>query len=837
MYSFYGGQKGQDFKINRIFSNRAEDMVNDLKARWMSPVNVGDYVFISYGDPSRMNEEDSIYNTNLQKDLQDTGKSYTNSLWQKIYVDSNLKISPDFPASDNNVYIFLNLDDKATEVGTSLKEISDIESEECFGFGYRLIACVTGTTPRIQVFHSVINIEDGDPYVTLDLTNPDTPKIKFYLQRGQRIEEIWTNVVSSQEDPRVDMIIDGREYESKINGQIKKATFTTPRLDFNLPKAPSFFVGELFGLGPINFYHHIAYQNPTEEDYSQYNYEVTKQKVQIINSLATLTRKLMFADEVLENDEDHLYDSSKKGFKPQDKNLNIDYHLHPFIMVNGKVQIYSKVQEAIKTDYENVIKTGFITKEDGSWTWKEKEDQGTGQNLIYLLREMMPRSFYDLAQIGYDLFDICDKIMNWTSKDGEFTYIFDTQGLIYYVSDTLLKLQTLNQHYENVIQNGYVGDFYLSEPSGKIYQIYYLDKEKQTCLKAMYLGCLTAPEPIATSYTMLPFKEVRDKDGNISYIKNSPEVKSTLIDRMSQNTGSYQEGFNFYLPETTDTDFVTKNVSNDKDFNISEVKPISETTQQMTIETPMPIHILTDKQNGLKLKVDGEGNVEMSYDKTTYDGPILGPGDLFFNMPTNNDAQGRGYVIRYKGVIASSLVEQNPVPADWELVGKIAGTPGIPVAKAVIKVVTDDKTIVDTKIYYDGINDTDKSYKYRAKTGTDGQPTSVIASKILNSAEDIVNTTDTTLPTFNIKPLNGEMVMINFYTNNEITASYWGVLVNNIWNLVAFSGNSIAFIKSEKVNEDAKSVAYSAEYMNKNYINDQMENINNQVKITWNEWI
>ncbi len=837
MYSFYGGQKGQDFKINRIFSNRAEDMVNDLKARWMSPVNVGDYVFISYGDPSRMNEEGSIYNTNLQKDLQDTGKSYTNSLWQKIYVDSNLKISPDFPASDNNVYIFLNLDDKATEVGTSLKEISDIESEEYFGFGYRLIACVTGTTPRIQVFHSVINIEDGDPYVTLDLTNPDTPKIKFYLQRGQRVEEIWTNVVSSQENPSVDMIIDGREYESKINGQIKKATFTTPRLDFNLPKAPSFFVGELFGLGPINFYHHIAYQNPTEEDYSQYNYEVTKQKVQIINSLATLTRKLMFADEVLENDEDHLYDSSKKGFKPQDKNLNIDYHLHPFIMVNGKVQIYSKVQEVIKADYENVIKTGFITKEDGSWTWKEKEDQGTGQSLIYLLREMMPRSFYDLAQIGYDLFDICDKIMNWTSEDGEFTYIFDTQGLIYYVSDTLLKLQTLNQHYENVIKNGYVGDFYLSEPSGKIYQIYYLDKEKQTCLKAMYLGCLTAPEPIATSYTMLPFKEIRSKDGNVSYVKNSPEVKSTLIDRMSQNTGYYQEGFNFYLPETTDTDFVTKNVSNNKDFNISEVKPISETTQQMTIETPMPIHILTDKQNGLKLKLDGEGNVEMSYDKTTYDGPILGPGDLFFNMPTSNDAQGRGYVVRYKGDIASSLVEQNPVPADWELVGKIAGTPGIPVAKAVIKVKTDDSNVLDTKIYYTGLNE-DKSYGYSAKTGENGQSADIIASKILNGAEDVVNNgSGVVLPTFNINPLNGEMVMINFYTKNEITTSYWGVIVDNVWNLVAFSGNSSAFIKSEKVIKDAKSVVYSAEYMNKNYINDQMGNINSQVKITWNEWV
>ena len=111
-------------------------------------------------------------------------------------------------------------------------------------------------------------------------------------------------------------------------------------------------------------------------------------------------------------------------------------------------------------------------------------------------------------QVGYDLFDICDKIINWTSEDGEFTYIFDTQGLIYYVSDTLLKLQTLSQHYENVIDNGYIGDFYISEPSGKIYQIYYLDKKNKTCLRAMYLGCLTAPEPIATSYTILPLVKI-----------------------------------------------------------------------------------------------------------------------------------------------------------------------------------------------------------------------------------------------------------------------------------------------------------------------------------------
>ena len=105
MYSFYGGQKGQDFKISKIFANRANDMLGDLKARWMSPVNVGDYVFISYGDPSFMNEETSNYNKNLNIDLKDSGKSYTNSLWQKIYVDKNLAVSPDFPQDDNNVYM------------------------------------------------------------------------------------------------------------------------------------------------------------------------------------------------------------------------------------------------------------------------------------------------------------------------------------------------------------------------------------------------------------------------------------------------------------------------------------------------------------------------------------------------------------------------------------------------------------------------------------------------------------------------------------------------------------------------------------------------------------
>jgi hypothetical protein len=196
MYSFYGGQKGKDFRINTIFSNRSEGMLKDLQARWYSPVNVGDYVFVSYGNIAEQDtyfenkngistEVKSAYTKNLEIDLLHCGKSYNNSLWQKIYVDENNKVSPDFPDSENNTFIFVNFDDaellgelegtvnlygdkirQNTETyewellneetgkydvlenfkvpGYSLKETSTIYAEENFGFGYRLIACLTG---------------------------------------------------------------------------------------------------------------------------------------------------------------------------------------------------------------------------------------------------------------------------------------------------------------------------------------------------------------------------------------------------------------------------------------------------------------------------------------------------------------------------------------------------------------------------------------------------------------------------------------------------------------------------------------------------------------------
>ena len=43
--------------------------------------------------------------------------------------------------------------------------------------------------------------------------------------------------------------------------------------------------------------------------------------------------------------------------------------------------------------------------------------------------------------------------------------------------------------------------------------------------------------------------------------------------------------------------------------------------------------------------------------------------------------------------------------------------------------------------------------------------------------------------------------------------------------------------QSEKVTENERSTAYSVWYMDNNYIDSQMDKINQKIKITWNEWV
>ena len=848
MYSFYGGQKGQDFKITRIFSNRAVDMVGDLKMRWTSPVNVGDYIFINYGDPSFMNEETSNYNTNLQIDLKASGKSFTNSLWQKIYVDRNLTVSPEFPENDNNIYVFLNLDESDTEeYGNSLHEVSDIESEECFGFGYRLIACVTGVTPRIQVFHQPIDIEDGDPKVTLDLTNPDTPKIKFYLQRGQRIEDVYRNIVGSQEEPNVYLYTDGRTYIDK-NGETKIATLTKPQLVFDLPKAPTFFVGSLFGLGPLSYFHNTSDNEISFNQNYSYKYTIYKDQVSILSQISYLLLYILKEDKVIYDNDGNIIDD--KHF--YNENLNKIQ-----IQANGKVLFNpnnnNKITELIQNIYNNLVnnfnlkllKNGL----DYDWYWINSNDNSNEQNLFYTFNNMYPRSLFQTDSILYDIFNILLKIINVNKKNNINTYYyFETKFMAEYILSILNEYTNLDNHFLDIINKGYKADFYINEPTGKIYR---LEEITNTQITSSYLGTITAPAPLAK--TLLTNSFIKNNNGEL--VRNQIQVDSSIIE--NNNLGTYQEIFNFSIPKYPNTNINTINVNNSQIYKVKNIKPVDNNTEQIDLETPLPIHILTPQNSGLTSFIDIiDNNIEkviIGQDKQ-YTGPILSKNDLFINITDNLSDSTRGHIFQYKKDPVQSLEDQKFLSDDWEKIGTLTGLPGIPLAKKIINITAVEH--LSNNIVYEGSegNGNNNNYifnysilkTYYIEHINDGLE--FIIKQILNGTklnqEAIKNAGSSTpqliinfgdnasanLPDLTINSESGEVILINFY-NPTLTSSYWGLYIQNNWDLISVSGNSqdsIISIQQNPQQEISKKTAYSSWYLDTQYLNNNL---------IWNKWI
>ena len=873
MYSFYGGQKGQDFKITRIFSNRAIDMVGDLKARWTSPVNVGDYVFINYGDPSYMNEETSSYNINLQIDLKDSGKSYTNSLWQKIYVDKNLTVSPDFPQNDNNIYIFLNLDeDNKEEYGESLHEVSDLESEECFGFGYRLIACVTGVTPRIQVFHQTIDIEDGDPYVTLDLTNPDTPKIKFYLQRGQRIEDVYRNIVGSQEEPNAYLYTDGRSYTDK-NGETKIATLTKPQLVFDLPKAPTFYYGMLFGTGPLNFYHNFGTLSSRDYYLNNDTYKVYKKEIQLITRISDFLHRFLLNDTVTYtldenskdkdtgiysnlqfNDTNHFhYVVSNKFFKEgsklnnsfiyiQEEDQNVIFNPlsnEDIEITRSKEKEILKLYIELKNDYHLSVRPYERYKEDGSkeiipqymWTNNDAIEEVNTYLLSASIFKSFPNSLYPLGVIINDLIEklfsiiVEDEKGNPSIKESytasDVFYSFETYNIADYLIGVLAQGSYLNEHYYDV-SKAYKADFYINEPTGKFY---ILTNVNEIYIEGKYIGAITAPAPIATTQITSSFYFDKKEQ---KYIRNQNKVISSLTEGMGENI--YQEEFLFKLVNDPITLTKIKQVANEADFTIGEPIPQNENEQLVNIEAPMPIHIFTPGDSGLSVL-----NNKVIWDSTNYNGPLFSKGDLFFNITRLEDNNAnRGDVYRYNQLPTNTIEEQKAILKDtmtnsWELVGNIKGIPGIPNPTKIVNI-----TLIPTtnqsdnfKITYLGSSNT-STFNYKINKSPDTLMT--IIQNIINGKDISISNNELTLPDLLVNTNNGEILLINYFASEDATPeSYWGIHTNNSWNVMSFSGRGSSFLDDQpnKLTEQHKQQGYSVNYLETKFLEDHL---------VWNDW-
>lgn len=78
MLSFYGGPAGKDFTIAKIFPNKAK-MDEDVALGNDSPIYVGDYVLISYGDPNSPKFAENL--------AADGDTSYNATLWKKEWND------------------------------------------------------------------------------------------------------------------------------------------------------------------------------------------------------------------------------------------------------------------------------------------------------------------------------------------------------------------------------------------------------------------------------------------------------------------------------------------------------------------------------------------------------------------------------------------------------------------------------------------------------------------------------------------------------------------------------------------------------------------------------
>lgn len=873
MYSFYGGQKGQDFKITRIFSNRAIDMVGDLKARWTSPVNVGDYVFINYGDPSYMNEETSSYNINLQIDLKASGKSFTNSLWQKIYVDRNLTVSPEFPENDNNIYIFLNLDeDNKEEYGESLHEVSDLESEECFGFGYRLIACVTGVTPRIQVFHQTIDIEDGDPYVTLDLTNPDTPKIKFYLQRGQRIEDVYRNIVGSQEEPNAYLYTDGRTYIDK-NGETKIATLTKPQLVFDLPKAPTFYYGMLFGTGPLNFYHNFGTLSSRDYYLNNDTYKVYKKEIQLITRISDFLHRFLLNDTVTYtldenskdkdtgiysnlqfNDTNHFhYVVSNKFFKEgsklnnsfiyiQEEDQNVIFNPlsnEDIEITRDKEKEILKLYKELKNDYHLSVRPYERYKEDGSkeiipqymWTNDDAIEEVNTYLLSASIFKSFPNSLYPLGTIINDLIEklfsiiVEDEKGNSSIKESytasDVFYSFETYNIADYLIGVLAQGSYLNEHYYDV-SKAYKADFYINEPTGKFY---ILTNVNEIYIEGKYIGAITAPAPIAFTEFIPSFYFDKKQQ---KYVKNQSKVISSLTEGMGENI--YQEEFLFKLVNDPITLTKIKQVANEADFTIGEPIPQNENEQLVNIEAPMPIHIFTPGDSGLSVL-----NNKVIWDSTNYNGPLFSKGDLFFNITRLEDNNAnRGDIYKYNKLPTNTIEEQKAILKDvmtnsWELVGNIKGIPGIPNPTKIVNI-----TLIPTtnqndnfKITYLGSSNT-STFNYKINKSPDTLMT--IIQNIINGNNISISNNELTLPDLSVNTNNGEILLINYFASEDATPeSYWGIHTNNSWNVMSFSGRGSSFLDDQpnKLTEQHKQQGYSVNYLETKFLNNHL---------IWHDW-
>lgn len=220
MQSFYGGPNGQNFQIKAIFTSKnggTDSLQHDLSLGWNSPIHENEIVVVSYGLPS-----DPNYNKYKELDIELEGKSYNSTLWLKCY---------------------------------------DETQGNANGWYYKLIASMTGNTPRLYV-NQPIEILDADqpPKVTINNGDVDNPVLFFALPQSQILSVNQPTIaLDPVENARV-------VYDEKTN-------INRPTLQFYIPRAAKFYYGNLLGERALESY---TLQDESFADYGVGDYYINQ---------------------------------------------------------------------------------------------------------------------------------------------------------------------------------------------------------------------------------------------------------------------------------------------------------------------------------------------------------------------------------------------------------------------------------------------------------------------------------------------------------------------------------------------------------------------------------
>ena len=898
MYSFYGGQKGQDFRISKIFENRSEDLLKDLQARWYSSINVGDYVFINYGniaDSDKINitpegkieEIPSNYNRNLNIDLLNCGKSYTNSIWQKVYIDDSKEISPQFPDSENNVFVFINFEENEVlqdsnnnyyiqindgnvlrkqptdkngnwidqngniirltqQPGHSLREVVDIYSEEYYGFGYRLIACVTGSTPRLQVYHQTINIEDGEPYVTCDLTNPDKPAIKFYQQRAQRIEKVFNQTIAPTKSPEVRMLTNGEMCLDTI------ASLTEPILEMNLPRAIQYYTGQLFGKDR-NISNFTSYTK--ENTFSDFNPETTVAMMHREEVLRAKAAAEFFYDLLTQNKEVDKENSNKRIFSINSEKIEtilfdkekkyIYEYLYNYYYPDGLLYENNKNvpygQYGFREDNINNIKEilGHIeectTGEDVIDKVAEAENI---QEFVGLLEEASFMSFGIYEQLSSESqtnylnrfksgfaagsltilinllppsnLNITDFLLNINKNSYDASYVYMVLQFLSMIKNNF------DTHFDSVVNKALPGDIYLNNAVGKIYQIINIDNstDDKKSISAIYLGKMTSPPPFAIAKEVSSY--VEDSQGKFK--SNEITIENNLMSYGEDL--SLNEQYIFSIPKTPE--FICEIKRNNEIKVESEIA--NPNTKKFTFNFPFGAHIFTNRSG---LTVTFNENNDFITITSNDNNNEYNLNDIFIYL--EDDSKYNGNVYTYIQLADGQYV--------WEKTGSIRGPIGtVPQPKAELCFINNDtEDGVSEEVSNNGFSYIYKkapaiSVEKALKTIIDNslsslsiQPKDFFYVHIFDSISD------------NTRSLTGEQSETIEITDAQLKQTWWTYYQgDNIWATSLMTGNvAIATGKTG----DIDSQSYSVKYINhligdidsNTTVANEIKNINNKI--------